>query len=147
RATERLGRPGRVDTVMAEPFAEVEGGGVATPPWPPDRAPTLAAPDPTVSRPLPSLRALTLARPDPVRHAPGRVLDWQIAAQVHGTIDLHRDVELLVADPALIETTTGQVLHDLGTRHGFPLRWHRGFRLDVRDVPDDFRGPEMPRLA
>lgn len=28
-----------------------------------------------------------------------------------------------------------------------PLEWHMGFRLAVKDVPDDFRGPIMPRLA
>jgi hypothetical protein len=40
RATDRLGTLGRMDNVMAELFAEIEGGGVATPPWPPYRAPT-----------------------------------------------------------------------------------------------------------
>jgi hypothetical protein len=75
------------------------------------------------------------------------VLDTQIEAQVHGTVELRRDVELLVADPAFIETSTGRVLRELAMRHEFPLRWHRGFRLAVPDVPDNFRGPEMPKLA
>jgi hypothetical protein len=75
------------------------------------------------------------------------VLDTQIEAQVHGPVDLQEDVELLVADPAFAPTTTGDTLRELALRYGFPLRWHCGFRLAVGDVPDDFRGPEMPRLA
>jgi hypothetical protein len=77
----------------------------------------------------------------------GRVLDTQIEAQVHGPIDLHRDVEMLVADPAFAVTATGAVLCDLSSRYEIPLQWHCGFRLPVGDVPDDFRGPAMPRLA
>jgi hypothetical protein len=43
--------------------------------------------------------------------------------------------------------STGQVLDELATRYEIPLHWYTGFRLAVRDVPEDFRGPEMPRLA
>jgi hypothetical protein len=93
------------------------------------------------------LKPLAIARQDPIGQAPGRELDTQIEAQVHGTIELRRDVDLLVADPSFVGTSTGRVLHDLAERHEFPLRWHGGFRLSVRDVPDDFRGPDMPRLA
>jgi hypothetical protein len=146
-SAERLGILGRMDNVMAYLFTEIEGGGMAAPPWPPYRAPTLCVPHLTFPRLLEVLRALAFARQDPVGHAPGRVLDTQIEAQVHGAIDLHRDVELLVAEPAFSETSIGSVLHELATRYEFPLHWHGGFRLAVRDVPDDFRGPEMPRLA
>jgi hypothetical protein len=147
RAAERLGIRGRMDNVMAELFAEIEGGGMAAPPWPPYRAPTLGVSNLTIPRVLEVLKALALPRHDLVGQEPGRVLDTQIEAQVHGTVDLHRDIELLVADPAFAATSTGGVLHELATRYEFPLLWHRGFRLDVRDVPDDFRGPEMPRLS
>ena len=75
------------------------------------------------------------------------MLDTQIEAQVHGAVDLHRDVELLVADPAFATTSTGALLRELATRYEFPLRWHCGFRLAVRDVPSDCRGPAMPGLA
>jgi hypothetical protein len=60
---------------------------------------------------------------------------------------LNRDVELLVADPAFASTPTGRVLHELADKYGFELKWHCGFRLSVHDVPDDFRGPAMPRFA
>jgi hypothetical protein len=147
RAAGRLGIRGRMDNVMAELFAEIEGGGTAAPPWPPYRAPTLGVQNLTIPRLLEVLKALALPRQDPVGQEAGRVLDTQIEAQVHGTVDLHRDVERLVADPAFAATSTGGVLHEIATRYEFPLRWHSGFRLVVRDVPDDFRGPEMPRLA
>ena len=67
----------------------------------------------------------------------GRVLDSQIEAQVHGPIDLRIDVELIVADPAYAADAT---LRQLSRTYSIPLHWHVGFRLAVRDVPDDFRG-------
>jgi hypothetical protein len=75
------------------------------------------------------------------------VLDTQIEAHVHGPVDLYRDVELLVADPAFAATATGILLRELALKYEIPLRWHCGFRLPVREVPDDFRGPAIPRLA
>jgi hypothetical protein len=128
RATERLGTLGWMDSVMAALFAEIEEGGMATPPWPPFRAPTLGVPTLTVARLLEVVDSLSQPRRDPGEGAPGRVLDSQIEAQVHGPIELYHDVERLV-------------------RYGIVLRWHPGFRLAVESVPDDFRGPAMPRLA
>ena len=75
------------------------------------------------------------------------MLDTQIEAQVHGPVDLQRDVELLVADPAFAATATGAFLRELALRFEIPLRWHCGFRLAVTEVPDEFRGPAMPLLA
>ena len=78
---------------------------------------------------------------------PGRSLDDYIEAQIHGPVTLAEDVEWLVADPAFEGTSVGQQLQRLAERYGFPLAWHRGFRLRIDQVPDDFRGPVMPRLA
>lgn len=86
-------------------------------------------------------------RKEPADLPTGRVLDTQIEAQVHGPVELEKDVELLVADPAFAHTGTGEILRAIAARYGLPLRWHRGFRLSAVDVPDDFRGPAMPRLA
>jgi hypothetical protein len=148
RATERLGTIGRMDCVMAALFAEIEEGGMASPPWPPFRAPTLGIPNLTVSRLLDDvIKDLQQPRREPAEGEPGRVLDTEIEAQVHGPIALHRDVELLVADPAFAESATGTLLRELALRYGIPLRWHPGFRLPVNKVPDDFRGPVMLRLA
>lgn len=147
RATERLGMIGRMDNVMAALFGEIEAGGMAAPPWPPFRAPTLGLSDLTVARLLDVLRELAGPRKEPADLPAGRVLDTQIEAQVHGPVDLQEDIESLVADPAFASTTTGDTLRELASRYGFPLRWHCGFRLAVGEVPDDFRGPAMPRLA
>jgi hypothetical protein len=55
--------------------------------------------------------------------------------------------ETFVADPAFAHTRIGQSLVELADKYGFDLQWHCGFRLAVRDVPDDFRGPAMPKIA
>jgi hypothetical protein len=101
----------------------------------------------TVARLLDAIGELASARKEPADLPTGRVLDTLIEAQVHGPVDLRQDIELLVADPAFARTTIGETLRELAWRYGFPLRWHRGFQLAVEDVPDDFRGPAMPRLA
>jgi hypothetical protein len=147
RAAERLGTIGRMDGVMAALLAEIEAGGIASPPWPPYRAPTLGIAGLTIPRLLRILHDLEQVRADPAVGKAGRVLDTVVEAQVHGPIDLYRDVELLVADPSFAESGTGDVLCKLAQRYAIPLHWHCGFQLAVRNVPDDFRGPAMPRLA
>jgi hypothetical protein len=147
RATERLGTLDRMDNVMAALFAEIEAGGMATPPWPPFRSPTLGLANLTIARLLDVLNDLAAPRKEPLDLPAGRVLDSQIEAQVHGPVELEKDVELLVADPAFAPTRIGEVLRQIAARYGFPLRWHCGFRLSAAGVPDDFRGPAMPRLA
>jgi hypothetical protein len=137
----------QMHSVMAALLSEIDEGGVASPPWPPFRAPTLGIPNLTIVRLMDILTELRLPRRDPASGNAGRVLDTAIEAQVHGPIDLDRDIELLVVEPAFAATTTGAILRELALRYDFPLQWHCGFWLPVRDVPDDFRGPEMPRLA
>jgi hypothetical protein len=136
-----------MDGVLSALLDEVAEGGIARPPWPPFRVPTLGVPNLTVSRLQDLLCDLRQPRSDPALGRPGRVLDTGIEAQVHGPISLNEDIELLVADPAFAATPTGVLLGQLATKYRFPLKWHCGFQLAVREVPDDFRGPEMPRLA
>ena len=147
RATERLGMIGQMANVMAALFAEIEAGGMAAPAWPPFGAPTLGLSNLTVAGLLEVLRELARPRKEPADLPTGRVLDTQIEAQVHGSIDLQKDVELLVADPAFAATRTGEVLRQIAAHYGFALYWHCGFRLFVGEIPDEFRGPAMPRLA
>ena len=147
RAEHRIGTIHRMHGVMASLLEEIEQGAIASPPWPPYRAPTLGVAGLTARRLLILLDELAFSRHDPVDGPPGRVLDTQIEAQVHGPVNMDQDVELLVGDPAFAQTVTGNALQRLSERCGFPLRWHCGFRLRTRDVPDDFRGPAMPRLA
>jgi hypothetical protein len=111
---------------------------MTTPPWPPYRAPTLGVAQLTIPRLLHLFHELAQPRKDPAVGKAGRVLDTQIEAQVHGPINLSRDVELLVADPSFAASATGAVLRELAQRYDIPLHWHCGFRLAVLDVPDVF---------
>ena len=147
QAGDRVGTLARPHGALAALLSEIENGGMAAPEWPPFRTPTLGIPGITVSRFCDLARSLLDPRPNPSLGQPGRLLDTGVEAQVHGPIALSRDVELLVADPAFAGTSLGQVLHELADRYGFELKWHCGFRLSVRDVPDGFRGPAMPAFA
>ncbi|MFJ8582122.1 DUF3626 domain-containing protein [Micromonospora sp. NPDC093277] len=77
----------------------------------------------------------------------GRALDDYIEAQIHGEVNLARDVEALVVDPSFRGTDAGRILGGIARRHGFPLRWHAGFELPVNGVDAEFRGPDIPPLA
>lgn len=147
RAPERRCTIAHMDGVMGALLAEVAEGGVTRPPWPLFRAPTLGVPGLTVVRLLDILSDLGRSRSDPAQGRPGRVLDSGIEAQVHGPIDLDRDVELVVVDPAFAQTATGDDLRQLAIKYRIPLKWHCGSQLAARQVPGDFRGPAMPRLA
>jgi hypothetical protein len=146
-AAQRVGSLAEPHAVMAALLAEIENGAIATPEWPPFRAPTLGVRELTVRRFYELLQLLREHRPEPSRGEPGRVLDSGVEAQIHGSLVLERDVEVLVADPAFAKTRVGQSLVELADKYGFDFEWHCGFRLAVRDVPDDFRGPAMPKLA
>jgi hypothetical protein len=76
-----------------------------------------------------------------------RALDTYIEVQVHADVDLAGDVEALVIDPSFEGTPTGERLHEMAARYGAAIDHHPGFVLDVREVPDDFRGPRMVPLA
>ena len=81
------------------------------------------------------------------RRGPSRVLDGYVEAQVHGGIELGRDVRAIVVDPSFRDTPVERDLATAAQRHGFAVDWHEGSELDVADVPADFRGPTMPALA
>jgi len=147
-AHKRLGTLDSFEGVLAPLLAEVASGAGARVPWPPFKAPTLGVEHLTISRMLEQLESeLPKPRPDPSIGTPGRVLDTGIEAQVHGPIDLATDVERLVADPAFRETPTGDQLSELCHTYDIALDWHRGFRLAASDVPEDFRGPAVRKLA
>jgi hypothetical protein len=147
-AIERLGTIDRMACVMAALLSEVANGGSARVPWPPFVAPTLGIKNLTIPRLLDILcRDLPLPPMDPSTGTPGRVLDTCIEAQVHGPINLRYDIEHLVIDPAFDDTPTGEILNKISHRYEIPLQHHCGFQLSVHDVPDDFRGPEMSKLA
>ncbi|MCQ4208298.1 DUF3626 domain-containing protein [Streptomyces longispororuber] len=90
--------------------------------------------------------AVIRALPRSPARGPGRSLDFYVEAQVHADVDLRRDAEALVLDPAFRGTRTGDLLAGLGV----PVEWHGGFVLGP-DVPDEdlaaFRGPALPAVA
>jgi hypothetical protein len=94
-----------------------------------------------------SVPELLRPRAPGARSTVGRALDDYIEAQVHGPIDLARDVEGLVIDPAHDRTDVGEGLRALGERYGIAVERHPGFELAPHEVPSDFRGPRMPALA
>lgn len=63
------------------------------------------------------------------RSAEDDYIDY-VEAQVHGRIDLARDVEAIVLDPCYAGTEVERVAADLPC----PVQWHGGFRLDVGAV-------------
>ena len=128
-ALDRVGSLREPHAVMRELLTEIENGGIATPEWPPFRAPTLGVPDVTVSRFYDLLKLLREPRPNSSLGEPGRVLDSGVEAQIHGPVILDRDVERLVADPAFAHTRVGKSLVELADKYGFDLQWHCGFRL------------------
>ncbi|HEX9886395.1 MAG TPA: DUF3626 domain-containing protein, partial [Longimicrobiales bacterium] len=73
-------------------------------------------------------------------HVPGRALDSFVEAQVHGPIDLQRDVERLVVDASFHGTRVADTLAELAARYDIPLGWHPGFRLAADRLPEEFRG-------
>lgn len=90
-----------------------------------------------------------IARPydGPAGRRVGRSLDSFVEAQVHGPVQLSRDVDWLVAEPAFRGTPVQHELEALARAHALELAWYPGFVLPVSEVPADFRGPAMPPLA
>ncbi len=74
-------------------------------------------------------------------------LDDYIEAQIHGPLTMATDVAALVADPSFQGTATGALFEAAAEMYPLALEWHPGYELALADVPDDFRGPEMPLLA
>jgi hypothetical protein len=147
-AIERMGTIDKMVSVMAALIREVASGQGTRIPWPPFVAPTLGIENLTIPRLLEVLcRELPLPPMDPSIGAPGRVLDSCIEAQVHGSINLRQDIERLVIDPAFEGTSTGAILNEISCKYEMPIQYHCGFQLPVHAVPDDFRGPAMPKLA
>jgi hypothetical protein len=148
-AAKRMGTIDAMECVLSPLLAQVASGKGVNVPWPPFVVPTLGVDNLTVTGLLErvSTDLAFLPRPNPSTCAAGRVLDTGIEAQVHGPIEMAHDVGRLVADPAFAGTQTGDCLKELCRKHAIPLDWHGGFRLAVRDVSDEFRGPAIPRLA
>jgi hypothetical protein len=69
-------------------------------------------------------------------------LNDYVEAQVHGVLDLTRDVEAVVVDPAFAGTPDGERLVAAAERHGFACEWHEGLALPLAAVPRE--APDVP---
>jgi len=72
-------------------------------------------------------------------------LDDYIEAQVHGVVDLNRDVEALVLDPCY----RGTPVEAAAGRLACPVEWHGGFALTATELRQHsgYRGPEFAALG
>jgi hypothetical protein len=80
-------------------------------------------------------------------NVPARVLDGYIEAQVHGGVDLGRDVAEIVVDPSFRDTVVEHDLAQVAQQYGVRLSWHGGSEMAIEEVGTDFRGASMPGLA
>jgi len=74
-------------------------------------------------------------------------LDHYIEAQIHSPISLRKDVQMLCMDPSFSETAIFPILEELIDEYNIELFWQKGHCLNVDEIPNNFRGPEMPNLA
>ncbi len=72
-------------------------------------------------------------------------LDDYVEAQVHGSVELDRDVEALVLDPCY----RGTSVEAAANRLACPVEWHSGFTLTTTELRahPDYRGPGFVRLG
>lgn len=138
-ASERLGTINQLEGVLAPLLAEVASGEGAKVPWPPFVAPTLGVENLTVSGLLERLsRDLVLPRAAPSSGSAGRVLDTGIEAQVQGPIDIERDVERVVIDPAFAGTQTGDCLKELCRKYAIHSTGMSGSAWRCATCPTNF---------
>ncbi|MET9953771.1 DUF3626 domain-containing protein [Streptomyces sp. NPDC006339] len=72
-------------------------------------------------------------------------LDDYVEAQVHGPVEIGKDVEALVLDPSFRGTEVEAAARALPC----PVEWHEGFRLSVAELRrhPEYRGPEFVELG
>lgn len=73
------------------------------------------------------------------------LLDDYVEAQVHGELNLTRDVEALVLDPSYRSTGVEELAKKLGCN----IEWHDGFVLSIDEIIKypDYRGEEYIQLG
>ncbi len=77
----------------------------------------------------------------------GNALDSFVEAQIHGSIDLLHDIDLLVADPSFRTTPIEATLAKICFKYKIDFAWHPGYELPVDEVPELFRGHATRSLA
>ncbi|MCP5041483.1 MAG: DUF3626 domain-containing protein, partial [bacterium] len=70
-----------------------------------------------------------------------------IEAQIHGGIDLARDVHAVVLDPSFRHTDVERDLEAAAERDGFEVGWNEGSAVHPEEIPAGFRGSDVASLA
>lgn len=72
-------------------------------------------------------------------------LDVYVEAQIHGTVELTKDIEALVLDPCYKDTEVEALARQLPCQ----LEWHAGFAISTEALwhYPNYRGPQYLRLA
>lgn len=137
RAPERMGTLEVFEPVMADLLQHVE-----------EESAPLGVSGLTVGDLVAALRAGVPCAPRGVSSDRlGRALDSFVEAQVHGPVELARDVEGLVVDSSFRGTATADTLGEIASTYDLSLSWHPGFALAVEEVPETFRDYPTRRLA
>lgn len=74
-------------------------------------------------------------------------LDFYIETQIHETVDLQKDISTLVADSSFQGTELEHLFHTLCDKFGISLIWNEGYKINLLDFPDNFRGVETYEFA
>lgn len=75
------------------------------------------------------------------------LLNDYIEAQVHNDIILEQDVEYVVVDPSFQGSKMMKEIEKLSKNFGIKIKFHSGFKLHLKQITSEFRGPSMPKLA
>ena len=57
------------------------------------------------------------------------------------------EIECLRAAYLKEKDTSEKLFQIISEKYEIELKWHNGYKLNINDVPIDFRGPKMPSLA
>lgn len=74
-------------------------------------------------------------------------LDFYIETQIHGKVDLKKDISTLVLDYSFKGTEFENYFLQISEKFNILLVWNLGYQLNERDFPDNFRGKEVPDFA
>lgn len=74
-------------------------------------------------------------------------LDHYIEAQIHTEISLKNDIDYLIADSAYRFTEYENLFKKVCELYSIILIWNKVHELEINDIPENFRGSEMPIIA
>lgn len=80
-------------------------------------------------------------------HPMSKNLDHYIEAQIHTEISLLNDVDYLIVDAAYRYTEYENLFKKVCELNHIELFWNEGRELEVKNIPANFRGSEMPTIA